>query len=86
MADRDERIRELAYLLWLEEGYPEGQSERHWLKAEILIESESSRPKAESPAESELEPEEPRKRAARADDNRDQKKRRGGSDSIDKQA
>ena len=40
MADRDDRIRELAYLLWLEEGYPEGQAERHWLTAEALIESE----------------------------------------------
>lgn len=39
MADRDDRIRELAYLLWLEEGYPEGQAERHWLAAEILIDS-----------------------------------------------
>jgi Protein of unknown function (DUF2934) len=41
MADREDRIRELAYLLWLEEGYPEGQAERHWLTAEALIESEA---------------------------------------------
>lgn len=41
MADRNDRIRELAYLLWLEEGYPEGQAERHWLAAEILVESGS---------------------------------------------
>lgn len=43
MSDRDDRIRELAYLLWLEEGYPEGQegqAERHWLTAETLIESD----------------------------------------------
>jgi hypothetical protein len=71
MADRDERIRELAYLLWLEEGYPEGQAERHWLTAEILIESES-RTKA------------PRKRAARAGEDGDPKKHRSRSDSIDK--
>jgi hypothetical protein len=45
MADRDDRIRELAYLLWLEEGYPEGQAERHWLTAEILIASEPPEPK-----------------------------------------
>jgi hypothetical protein len=40
MTDRDERIREIAYLLWLEEGYPEGAAERHWLAAEALVESE----------------------------------------------
>jgi Protein of unknown function (DUF2934) len=40
MTDRNDRIRELAYLLWLEEGCPEGQSERHWQTAEILFESE----------------------------------------------
>lgn len=61
MADRDDRIRELAYLLWLEEGYPEGQAERHWLMAETLIESEPPR-KAR------------RKRAALVGENGDQKK------------
>ncbi len=71
MADRDDRIRELAYLLWLEEGYPEGQSERHWLTAEALIESEP-RTKA------------PRRRAAGDGDDGDQKRGRGRSDSIDK--
>ena len=40
MTDRDERIREIAYFLWLEEGYPEGAAERHWLAAETLVESE----------------------------------------------
>ena len=62
MADRDDRIRELAYLLWLEEGYPEGQAERHWLAAEILVDSE---PRAKAR----------RRRAARAGDDGDQKKR-----------
>jgi hypothetical protein len=61
MADRDDRIRELAYLLWLEEGYPEGQAERHWLMAEIMVDSEPpTKP--------------PRKRAARAGENGDRKK------------
>jgi hypothetical protein len=40
MTDRDDRIRELAYFLWLEEGCPEGAAERHWLAAETLLESE----------------------------------------------
>ena len=40
MTDRNDRIRELAYFLWLEEGCPEGAAERHWLAAEALVESE----------------------------------------------
>jgi hypothetical protein len=47
MSDREDRIRELAYLLWLEEGCPEGQAERHWQKAEALFESESERKRIE---------------------------------------
>jgi hypothetical protein len=71
MADREDRIRELAYLLWLEEGYPEGQAERHWLKAETLIESEP-------PAKTR------RKRGAPAGEDGDQKKHPRRSDNIDK--
>jgi hypothetical protein len=40
VTDRNDRIRELAYFLWLEEGCPEGAAERHWLAAETLLESE----------------------------------------------
>jgi len=40
MTDRDDRIRELAYFMWREEGCREGHDERHWLAAEILLESE----------------------------------------------
>jgi hypothetical protein len=40
MTDRDERIREVAYFMWLEEGCPEGAAERHWLAAKTLVESE----------------------------------------------
>ena len=43
MTDRDERIRELAYFLWLEEGRPEGEAERHWLAAETIIRVRPSR-------------------------------------------
>jgi hypothetical protein len=40
MTDREERIREIAYFLWLEEGSPEGAAERHWQTAEGLVDSE----------------------------------------------
>jgi hypothetical protein len=30
----------MAYFLWLEEGCPEGEAERHWLAAETLVDSE----------------------------------------------
>jgi hypothetical protein len=33
-AEREERIRELAYRIWQEEGYPHGYEVQHWLKAE----------------------------------------------------
>ena len=39
--DRNDRIREIAYFLWLDEGCPEGEEERHWTTAEaLLLESE----------------------------------------------
>jgi hypothetical protein len=40
MTDRDKRIREIAYFLWLEDGRPDGEADRHWLAAERLVESE----------------------------------------------
>jgi Protein of unknown function (DUF2934) len=40
MTDRSDRIREIAYFLWLDEGCPEGEEERHWTTAEALLESE----------------------------------------------
>jgi hypothetical protein len=40
MTDRKQRIREIAYFLWLEEGCPEGEADRHWLAAEGLVEDE----------------------------------------------
>src|SRR5271163_2566920 len=38
--DRNDRIREVAYFLWLDEGRPEGEEARHWTTAEALLESE----------------------------------------------
>jgi hypothetical protein len=40
LTDRNDRIRELAYFLWLEEGCPEGAAERHWLAAQTLFDSD----------------------------------------------
>jgi hypothetical protein len=40
MTEREDRIRELAYFLWLDEGCPEDQAERHWQAAETLFDSE----------------------------------------------
>jgi hypothetical protein len=54
MTDRDERIREIAYFLWLEDGRPEGGADRHWLAAKDLVELE--------PIEGET-PGEPKKRS-----------------------
>ena len=52
MTDRDERIRELAYFLWLGEGCPEDAAERHWLAAETLVEpDERKRIEGEPPGE-----------------------------------
>jgi hypothetical protein len=40
VTDREDRIRDLAYFLWLEEGCPEDQAERHWQAAETRLDSE----------------------------------------------
>ena len=40
MTDRNDRIREIAYFLWLDEGCPEGEAERHWSIAEAMVDSE----------------------------------------------
>jgi Protein of unknown function (DUF2934) len=42
MTDHNDRIREIAYFLWLDEGCPEGEAERHWSKAEMMVDSEPS--------------------------------------------
>ena len=60
MNDREDRVRELAYFLWLEEGCPEGEAERHWRDAELIVESNSVRKTVEGEppgdTESELPP------------------------------
>jgi hypothetical protein len=37
--DREQRIRELAYAIWEQEGRPEGKVERHWETAEKAVEA-----------------------------------------------
>ncbi len=59
MPDRNARIQEIAYFLWLEEGCPEGAAERHWLTAETLLESdpvERKRMEGEPPGEAAVSP------------------------------
>ncbi|MBV9287609.1 MAG: DUF2934 domain-containing protein [Hyphomicrobiales bacterium] len=40
--DREQRVREIAYGLWEEEGCPDGEHERHWLTAESLFNAEKA--------------------------------------------
>jgi hypothetical protein len=37
MDDFDDRVKQCAYRLWVEEGCPEGRSEIHWDKARELV-------------------------------------------------
>ena len=37
---KDDRIRERAYLIWVDEGSPHGRELDHWLRAKWEIESE----------------------------------------------
>jgi hypothetical protein len=41
--DREKRIREIAYSLWVAEGYPVGQNERHWRMAKQMLKKEEER-------------------------------------------
>ena len=53
--DRENRVREIAYLIWEEEGRPDGEAERHWLAAELVWDSEDAERKdveGEPPGES----------------------------------
>jgi hypothetical protein len=36
----EERIREFAYRIWQEEGFPDGQAERHWEMARQAVAAE----------------------------------------------
>ena len=50
--ERDAEIRELAYRIWQEEGYPHGHEVQHWLKAESIWQKKhraKSKPKQSKP-------------------------------------
>jgi len=34
MMQRDDEVREIAYKIWEQEGYPQGRDQEHWYKAE----------------------------------------------------
>lgn len=42
MSGQEERIRETAYRLWLEEGSPQGRDQAHWEKACAIVEWEEA--------------------------------------------
>jgi DUF2934 family protein len=50
MEDFDERVKQRAYRLWVEEGCPEGRSETHWDKARELVAIEENHKLATKPA------------------------------------
>jgi hypothetical protein len=67
MTDRDDRIREIAYFLWLDEGCPEGEADRHWSTAEAMHDSQPSERKrleGEPPGEEPIRAEPKTRRAA----------------------
>lgn len=51
MNERDTRIREWAYRLWEEEGYPHGRDGEHWFRAVAIVMEEDGLPEAGSEAE-----------------------------------
>jgi hypothetical protein len=61
--ERDAEIRELAYRIWQEEGYPYGHEVQHWLKAEAIWQ-EKHRPKIKPKQSKPLKKTKSRKAAA----------------------
>lgn len=43
MTKDEQRIRDFAYDIWISEGKPHGESERHWEMARKLVEAENSK-------------------------------------------
>jgi Protein of unknown function (DUF2934) len=50
MNDLDERVRQRAHRLWVEEGCPEGRSDIHWQKARELVAIEDNHKATLKPA------------------------------------
>jgi hypothetical protein len=61
--DREERVRAIAYALWLQEGQPHGRAEAHWLKANELVNAEANQPAAKPKHAAAAKKAAPRKRA-----------------------
>ena len=52
MEDREQRIREIAYRIWVDEGFPTDQDRRHWRMASLIVEQEDAERAALKPAAS----------------------------------
>ncbi|MEZ5839355.1 MAG: DUF2934 domain-containing protein [Hyphomicrobiales bacterium] len=52
----EDDVRSAAYLIWLDEGCPDGRSEEHWHMAEAMIEKAAKPKRKRAPAK-------PRKKA-----------------------
>lgn len=46
MNDREQRIREWAYRLWEQDGYPHGRDGEHWFRAVEIVLQEDAAPEA----------------------------------------
>ena len=57
MGDFDERVRERAYRLWVEEGCPEGRADVHWDRARELVAIEQNQKQTTKPVVREPKPE-----------------------------
>jgi Protein of unknown function (DUF2934) len=42
MEDREQRIREIAYRIWEDEGRQSDQADRHWQMAELIVAEEDA--------------------------------------------
>lgn len=64
MNEREQRIREWAYRLWEQEGYPHGRDGDHWFRATAIVLEEDGLPApAVQPAAAEMLPAPKRSRA-----------------------
>jgi Protein of unknown function (DUF2934) len=50
IASRDQRIADLAYSMWEEDGRPEGRAEAHWLRAAVLVDAPKKKPAVKTAA------------------------------------
>lgn len=41
-ADRERRVRDRAYVIWVEAGCPEGQADEHWRRAAEAVDQETA--------------------------------------------